>query len=532
MRRDIARHPWQGRSIGVALTVLSTLTLAAWPAAAQSKSDVAAQIQALQNQIQNLQHQLNDLKATDQARAAEQAKQAAAAAESARAAENSAKIAAATTGGGNDWFKKHHVKITPGGFAAAETIYRSRNETSDMGSSYNTGIPFGNSHNYYISEFRGSARQSRLSMLVEGQADKDTSLAAYFEGDFLGAAQSANSLESNSYNPRIRQIYLTTDLSNLGVHFLAGQAWSMLTLNKNGITPRQEDIPLTIDAQYVVGFDWTRNWQLRAVKDFDDNKLHAGVSLESPQASIFVGPNAPLVTTETTNPGASQLNQFANYSLDVAPDLIAKLAWDPGWGHYEVFGLGRLFRDRAGNSNNVQLAGGGGAAAILPLVHKQLDLEGSVMYGNGVGRYSSAQFPDFTINAFGDIEPIPLLSARLGLIGHPTPRWDVYGYAGVENAQRTAFTTGTAGFGYGSDLYNNAGCLIEGAAASTCVANTSTVWQLTGGLWYRVLQGDFGTLALGAQGSYTKRDIFSGVGGSPSTDDLMFFTSVRYYPFN
>jgi hypothetical protein len=29
-------------------------------------------------------------------------------------------------------------------------------------------------------------------------------------------------------------------------------------LDKTGITPRQEDIPLTIDAQYVVGFDWTR----------------------------------------------------------------------------------------------------------------------------------------------------------------------------------------------------------------------------------------------------------------------------------
>jgi hypothetical protein len=46
-----------------------------------------------------------------------------------------------------------------------------------------------------------------------------------------------------------------------------------------------------------------------------------------------------------------------------------------------------------------------------------------------------------------------------------------------------------------------------------------------------VLQGDFGTLALGAQGSYTRRDIFDGIGGSPSTDDAMFFTSIRYYPF-
>ena len=36
-----------------------------------------------------------------------------------------------------------------------------------------------------------------------------------------------------------------------------------------GIVPRQENVPLTIDAQYVVGFNWERQAQLRVVKDFD-----------------------------------------------------------------------------------------------------------------------------------------------------------------------------------------------------------------------------------------------------------------------
>ena len=57
----------------------------------------------------------------------------------------------------------------------------------------------------------------------------------------------------------------------------------MATQDRVGITPRQENIPLTIDAQYVVGFNWARQWQVRFVKDFDDHRIWAGLSLEEPQ---------------------------------------------------------------------------------------------------------------------------------------------------------------------------------------------------------------------------------------------------------
>jgi hypothetical protein len=64
-----------------------------------------------------------------------------------------------------------------------------------------------------------------------------------------------------------------------------------------------------------------------------------------------------------------------------------------------------------------------------------------------------------------------------------------------------------------------------------CAANTSRIWQVTGGPWYRLYKCEYGILQLGAQLSYTRRNIFSRIGGSPSTDDLMLFTSLRYYPF-
>ena len=68
------------------------------------------------------------------------------------------------------------------------------------------------------------------------------------------AAQTANSNESNSFNPRVRQLYMTVDNDEFGAHLLAGQAWTLATMNLVGIVPRTENTPLVIDDQYVPGF--------------------------------------------------------------------------------------------------------------------------------------------------------------------------------------------------------------------------------------------------------------------------------------
>src|SRR5689334_8161734 len=84
--------------------------------------------------------------------------------------------------------------VTLGGFLAAEGVYRERSESADIGSSF-SGIPFPNSANAHYSESRFTARQSRLSVLAQGNVNPDTHLAFYGEFDFLGAAQTANSHE-------------------------------------------------------------------------------------------------------------------------------------------------------------------------------------------------------------------------------------------------------------------------------------------------------------------------------------------------
>jgi hypothetical protein len=167
-------------------------------------------------------------------------------------------------------------------FIEAASIFRTRNETADVGSSFNTGIPMPSSSNYYLSEFRESAHQSRFALLAEGRVDEDTKLDGYFETDFPSAGTTSNSVQSNSYTLRLRQAYATADKKDWGTYILGGQAWSLLTMFKVDMTPRQEDIPLTIDAQYVPGFSWTRNPQFRVVQHFGSNNMYAaGLARES-----------------------------------------------------------------------------------------------------------------------------------------------------------------------------------------------------------------------------------------------------------
>ncbi len=60
------------------------------------------------------------------------------------------------------------ITLTPGGFLESATIFRTHNENGDMTSTF-ANIPFGGSANSHLSEFRGSARQSRITLLGEGK---------------------------------------------------------------------------------------------------------------------------------------------------------------------------------------------------------------------------------------------------------------------------------------------------------------------------------------------------------------------------
>ena len=539
---------------------------------AHAQSATAASIRTIEQQIQELQGELAhvraDLAKQDAATAAATREAAAATTASRAAAHASPAFAydvpppapplippglpgpfpassvgaqqASVVGGPKGTVRIGGVTITLGGFIEGAGIWRSRNEVADISSNWNTGIPLANNPEYYEHELRFSARQSRLSLLVTGNPNPNTEIQAYFETDFQGDSPTANSNESNSYTPRLRQAYATYARRDWGFYALAGQAWSLATMFRTGLIPREENTPLAIDGQYLPGFTWARQPQFRVVKEFDHQRISLGLSLESPQ-TVFApaGPNgvvpASVGTVNYANPGGSGLTPTVDYSTNIAPDIIAKLAFDPGWGHYELWGLLRFMQTRVSQpgwgTNKTAIGGGIGVNALLPLIPRKLDFQLSFLGGYGIGRYGAAQLPDATIGANGAPVPIPEIQALVGLVGHPTKRTDLYAYAGTEQEAARDFTANGLGYGYGSPLYDNSTCDTELGAASGCVGDTSGVWQATLGGWWQFLHGAFGTMELGAQYSYTHRQIFPGLGGAPSTNEQIVMTSFRYLPF-
>jgi hypothetical protein len=473
-------------------------------------ADSSATIKALQAQMNALQRQLNELQAQQQAQVKAQADKPTVVGES-----------------GKEILPG--VKVVVGGFADVTGIYRSKNQTSDLVTPFN-GIPFDGNVNAHQSEFRGSARATRLSLLTSGDVDKDMSLGAYFETDFLGAANTSNSLVSNSYTPRLRHAYATVDRHDWGFHFLGGQSWSLAAMHKEGMMPRKENFPAVIDVSLVPGTFYTRNVQVRAVKDFADKKVWVGLSLESPQVNLG-GIAAPAGVNVNNVGSTGSFNGVSTYSTDVAPDIIGKVSIDPGWGHYEAFGLVRFFHDNttANFTNNYATGYGGGVAAILPIIKGKLDFQANAAAGKGIGRYGPALLPDFAFDAAGGIRPLTEYMAMVGLIAKPTPTWTLYTYAGIEKVFRDDL--GVNGIGYGSTFagQDNSTCNVNGGA---CAAQNSSIWQVTPGFWKQVYKGNYGMMQVGAQYSLTRRNTFSDINGvAPHAYQNVVMTTFRYSPF-
>ncbi|MBZ5648395.1 MAG: hypothetical protein LAN37_14370 [Acidobacteriia bacterium] len=413
------------------------------------------------------------------------------------------------------------VTITPGGFIEAATVNRTRATSGDINTPF-TGIPYNGNALSKLSEMNFTARQSRLSALIEGKL-ANAKVSAYYEADFLGAGTTSNNRQSNSYVYRQRQLFARADLAN-GWAISGGQMWSLATENVKGIVNRNERFPLQIDPQYIVGFTWQRAYALRVVKSFEDNKVSIGFSMEGPQTTVggrgfSAYTNTSAIGSVTTfqdffvnapGAGGGLYNAFdsTGYTVNKTPDFVAKLAVDPpGWGHYEVFGILSDFRNRvypcavvgtnAGNTpppgvptvlacpvdgstapsvlgafNDSRLAGGLGASVFAPpLFQKKLDLGLKVVAGDGIGRFGTAQLADVTARPDGTLAPIRTLHYLTSFVVHPNKKWDLYAYWGSEYDARASYV------GYQSVKITNSpaipGC--GGAGQPACVGGAGPV---------------------------------------------------------
>ncbi len=434
------------------------------------------------------------------------------------------------------------VTLMLGGFVDMAAVLENRHVASGT-FNYWQDMPYPNEPRYHTNNFEGSARYSRLSLLARGNINSEATISGFFESDFGAGAVTTDPYESNSYAFRMRQAYLAYDDNKAGWHFLGGQAWSLLTPGRIGIVARQESLPETIEASMLAGQTWARQWQVRVVKDFMDHRLWAGFSIENPatlyDTTGFANTNGtvslPHGNTATIGEnGVGLTNDTANFSNEIAPDLIGKLAYDPSWGHYEVEGILHFPHDRVTinhtGHNNTAIAGGAGGSLILPIISGKLEFRAAGLAGWGINRYGSVLLPDATLNAKGDPVPLFGLQAQAGLIAHPNPHIDVYGYFGTQRVGHAYFNSEGSSYGYGNPLYSNAGCLQE-LSSLTCSANTRGVSEATIGAWWRFFKGRFGTVEGGTQLAYARRDIWKGIGGDPHTSMSQIFFDFRYLPF-
>lgn len=433
------------------------------------------------------------------------------------------------------------ISIEPGGFLAGESIWRQRAMNADIYTNFNA-TPYMNSGEAHTSEWVPSARQSRLSSRFTGNVPFGT-ISAYFEGDFLSAGTTSNNLQSSSYTLRVRQAWAQATTKHL--KFTGGEMWTLLTEDKKSADPSQEAFPLIFDGNLHVGFTYLRQPGFRLEEKL--KRITLAMALENSQYQ-FSASNAPS-NFFFGAPGAvgGLNNPTANYTNQVAPDVLTKITFDSGHSHYELGGVARFFRDRyypvgsssAGATNDTVLGGGFVANARFSPTHLA-DIGLHLVAGDGTGRYGPALLPDITVKPDGTLEPIRNAQALFSVEIHPTRRFDIFSYLGTEYAQRTFYKDPSSGMrvGYAPPTASNVGCGIEAVptagtgyapGSSPCLGATRDISQYSFGWVYRLYNGPAGRLQYGMAYSYLNRVGWVGEGGAPKAVNNLIYTSARYY---
>src|SRR6202167_6138407 len=384
------------------------------------------------------------------------------------------------------------VTISPtGSYLAGETIYRTHATGGDIPAAFSS-LPYEHADAYALSEFYGTARQSRVALMAEGKTGSAT-LRGYYEADWLGTGVTSNNNESNSYVFRQRVLWAQVALNN-GWAFTGGQLWSMATEDRVGISNLSGDIltPVTIDPNYVAGFVWERQYGFRVTKTYPHAAF--GIAAENPQLlyTATLSGNTPYAVLGSTgtngglynsaistcSPSTSIVNytnevngginsylpvyktvnactNINNYSFNVIPDIIVKAAFDPSFGHFEFFGIGRYAHETVypGETTNSNLYGGLKDIVIGATVAPALSTAGSYnnsialrglgasgrvtldkrftvglkgLYGPGVGRYGASTLSDVTSANSGEFSPLHNLSALGTVEIAVSPRLTLY----------------------------------------------------------------------------------------------------------
>lgn len=399
-----------------------------------------------------------------------------------------------------------------GGFIDAGAVVRSTNVGSGLATTFST-IPFENTPQGHLHETRLSSQSTRLNLLMTTKVGS-AAVKGFLEIDFLGAGPGNAFVTTNAHTPRMRHAWAQYSRGTL--EFTGGQTWSLLTPNRNGISPVSGDVVFTqnFDPNLQLGLVWARQAQFRFVAH-PSKTVAAGVSVENGQpfvgAAVVLPASFPAAQVDAGNtPGAPS----------PYPDFVGKVAFDPQTGnthqHIEGAVLVRNYRTYNPATDRTFSATGSGfsVTGVFELV-KGLHVIGTTLISDGGGRYMIGQAPDFMINADGSITTIGARSGMLGIEAQVKPPTMVFGYYGTVRVDQEVSTDGSTPIGYGIPGATNANRSIEETTAGINHA------------FFR--EARYGAMHLIVQYSYVTRTPWSVPDGTPSSAHLhMVYVAARY----
>ena len=320
-------------------------------------------------------------------------------------------------------FRVGSVVFTPGGFVDLENVYRTANTQSNIATNF-AAIPFGNTPQGNVSEFRSTAQFSRLNLMMQSRFGPHN-VTGYLEADFSGNDASSVYQSFNGHTARLRLFF--ADSRRGKWEFLGGQAWSWLTPNRSGLGPMPVDLALTYneDQNLGVGTPYARAAALRAAYHLNDQWAF-GVGVETPNQ--YIGNYVALPVAF-----ASLASQFDNGNQIGAPnpfpDILSKVTYDrrlSGGRHFHgeavglISGVQTSIKPLNGTSFiNHHVAGGGGAIAASYEVSPNLRFLGNAFWSDGGAHYLVGTGPEAVIrpNASGTDAVPSLLRAGAASAG-------------------------------------------------------------------------------------------------------------------
>jgi len=420
-----------------------------------------------------------------------------------------------------------NVCIVPVGFMDLTGLWRDKNAGSSMGSNFGS-IPYNNTVNGNLSEFRFSPQNSRLGFRVDGDW-KGVHFIGYNEFDFNGTSGSNGIAVSNgAFVPRLRLFWVDARKGKL--EFLAGQSWSLLTPNRSGLSALPSDLFYTqvIDINYVAGLTWTRQPGMRVLYH-PSEKVTFGFSAEQPDQ--YAGGSAGGSTITYPAAFASLANTQVDVSQNVSagqnvlsqptvsPDFIAKLAFDPSSRfHFEVGGVERNFKTVNPSilTQHFSAQGGGLLVGANAEIFKNFRLITTNYWSDGGGRYLFGQAPDLIVRADGSLSLVHSGGTVDGFEARIKNDLLYAYYSGILIDRDVALDTNGNKIGYGY--------------AGSANSQNRAIQEITFGFNHTIWSNPrYGAINFMAQYEYLTRDPWAVAAGSPkNTHDNTIYTNIRY----